>query len=135
MKSDSISISYLLWFTFAVLTFFVIAVPLSIYFEPISGDLTRIGHWSERDFGWNKPQPAVYVHANGTSISNPQVVVLGDSFSHPNIWQSYLAEFLHLEILSFQYQDVGCVDNWLHWLTETSYPRMRTVVIQTEIGR
>jgi hypothetical protein len=130
MKSDRISISYLVWFIFPVLTFFVIAVPLSIFFEPISGDLTRIGHWSERDFGWNKPQPAVSVHANGTSISNPQVLVLGDSFSHPNIWQSYLAESRHLEILSFQYQDVGCVDNWLKWVAGNHYSNVNTVIIQ-----
>lgn len=130
MKSDRISLAYLRWFVFPVLTFFVIAVPLSIIFEPLSGDLTRIGHWAERDFGWNQPQPAVVVHANGASISNPQVVVLGDSFSHPNIWQSYLAESRQLEILSFQYQDVGCVDNWLHWVAEKHYQNMHTVVIQ-----
>jgi len=131
MKSDRRSISYLIWFAFPVLAFFVSAAPLSIFFEPISGDLTRIGHWSERDFGGNKPQPAVSVRVNGTAITNPQVLVLGDSFSHPNIWQSYLAESRHLEILSFQYQDVGCLDNWLHWLAERHYPNMRTVVIQT----
>jgi hypothetical protein len=131
MKSDRSSISYLMWFAFPVFIFFVSVVPLSILFEPISGDLTRIGHWSERDFGWNKPQPTVSVRANKTAISNPQVLVLGDSFSHPHIWQSYLAESHHIEILSFQYQDVGCLDNWLHWVTERHYPNMRTVVIQT----
>lgn len=130
MKSDRLSFSYLVWFTLPVLTFFVIAVPLSIFFEPISGDLTRIGHWSERDFGWQQPQPAVAVRANGVTITNPHVLVLGDSYSHPNIWQSYLAEARHLEILSFQYQDVGCVDNWLHWVAEQRYPNMSTVVIQ-----
>lgn len=130
MKSDRTSFTYLRGFVFPVLTFFVIAVPLSMFFEPLSGDLTRIGHWSERDFGWHQPQPAVVVHANGASISNPQVVVLGDSFSHPNIWQSYLAETRQLEILSFQYQDVGCVDNWLHWAAEKHYQNVHTVVIQ-----
>lgn len=131
MKSNRISILYLAWFIFPVITFFVIAIPLSIFFEPISGDLTRIGHWSERDFGWNKPQPAVSVHANGTLISNPQILVLGDSFSHPNIWQSYLAEYRNLEILSFQYQDVGCVDNWLKWAGGNhNYSNVNTVIIQ-----
>lgn len=131
MKSDRTSFTYLKWFTIPVFTFFVIAVPLTLFFEPVSGDLTRIGHWSERDFGWQQPQPAVAVHANGALITNPHVVVLGDSFSHPNIWQSYLAESRHLEILTFQYQDVACVDNWLHWVVEQHYPNMRTVVIET----
>lgn len=131
MKSDHISFVYLKWFTLPVLIFFVIAVPLSIFFEPLSGDLTRIGHWSERDFGWNKPQPVVSIRANGTSTSNPQILVLGDSFSHPNIWQSYLAESRNVEILSFQYQDVGCVDNWLNWVAEKPYPATKTIVIET----
>jgi len=130
MKSDRTSISYLSWFAFPVLTYLIVAVPLSIFLEPISGDLTRIGYWSERDFGWNKAQPEVAVQANGALSSNPQVLVLGDSFSHPNIWQSYLAESQHLEILSFQYQDVGCVDNWLNWVLDNNYSNMRTVIIQ-----
>lgn len=131
MKTNRTSFSYLVWFTLPVFAFFMIAIPLTMFFEPVSGDLTRIGHWSERDFGWNRPQPAVSVRANGTSILNPQVLVLGDSFSHPNIWQSYLAESRHLEILTFQYQDVACVDNWLKWVVEQHYPNMRTVVIET----
>jgi len=131
MKTDRSSFVYLKWFTLPVLAFFVIAVPLSLFFEPVSGDLTRIGHWSERDFGWNKPQQGVSVRANGASITNPHIVVLGDSFSHPNIWQSYLAESQHLEVLTFQYQDVACVDNWLRWVVEQHYPNMKTVVIET----
>lgn len=131
MKSDRGSFAYLKWFTIPVFSFFVIAIPLTIFFEPVSGDLTRIGHWSERDFGWKNPQPAVSVHANGASISNPQILVLGDSFSHPNIWQSYLAELQRLEILSFQYQDVGCVDNWLRWVAENRYQNAHTVIIET----
>jgi hypothetical protein len=131
MKIDLSSISYLKWFILPVLCFFAIVVPLSLYFEPVSGDLTRVGRWPERDYGWNKPQPAASIRANGTAITNPQVLVLGDSFAHPNIWQSYLAKSRHLEILSFQYQDVGCVDNWLQWVSEQRYPNLRTVVIET----
>jgi hypothetical protein len=131
MKTDRSSFVYLKWFTLPVLAFFVLAVSLTLFFEPVSGDLTRIGRWSERDFGWNKPQQVVSVRANGASITNPHVVVLGDSFSHPNIWQSYLAESQHLEILTFQYQDVACVDNWLQWVVEQHYPNMHTVVIET----
>lgn len=130
MMTDRTSICYLKWFAVPVLIFLIIAIPLSIFFEPLSGDLTRIGYWSERDFGWNKPQPAVSIRANGTLISNPQILVLGDSFSHPNIWQSYLAKARNFDILSFQYQDVGCVDNWLNWVVEKDYPNMHTVIIQ-----
>jgi hypothetical protein len=131
MKTDRSSLSYLKWFAFPVITFFAIAIPLTLFFEPISGDLTRIGHWSERDYGWHHPQPTVVVRANGSVIENPQVLILGDSFSHPNIWQSYLAESRRLEILSFQYQEVGCIENWLRWVSEKHYPNVRTIVIET----
>ncbi len=131
MKLDRISFKYLMWFAFPVFTFYLIAIPLSIFFAPVSGDLTRIGDWSERDFGWQKTQPTVVVHVNGVPNTDPQVLVLGDSFSHPNIWQSALAQSRNLQILSFQYQDVGCVDNWLHWVGEKHYPNVHTVVIET----
>ncbi len=130
MKSEHIPFIYLMWFLCPVVTFFMIAVPLSIFFEPISGDLTRIGHWTERDYGWNQPQPEAHVRANDALRVSPQVLVLGDSYSHPNIWQSYLAESRNLEILSFQYQDVGCVDNWLKWVIESHYANVNTVVVQ-----
>lgn len=131
MKTDRTSFSYLKWFGAPVIVFVAAAGLLTSVFEPISGDLTRIGRWAERDYGWSKPQPTVLVRANGAAIVDPQVLVLGDSFSHPNIWQSYLAEARHLDILSFQYQDVGCVDNWLHWVTQKHFPNARTVVIET----
>lgn len=131
MNSSRASFSYLVWFAIPVFAFFVIAIFLSTLFEPISGDLTRIGHWAERDFGWNKPQSEIEVRENGGAISNPHVLVLGDSFTHPNIWQSYLAESRDIEILSFQYQDVGCVSNWVNWVSEKRHKNVRTVIIQT----
>jgi hypothetical protein len=131
MKTDHSSLTYLKWFAFPVLAFLAAAIPLNLYFEPIAGDLTRIGRWAERDYGWNRQQPSVTVQANGSSVRGPQVLVLGDSFSHPNIWQSLLAESRHLEILSFQYEDVGCVDNWLQWVKEKHYPSANTIVIET----
>lgn len=130
MKSNNNFTHYLAWFGFPVLTFFIIAIPLSLFFEPVSGDLTRIGHWSERDFGWNKSQATVSIRANGTWLSAPEIIVLGDSFSHPNIWQSYLSERQSVNIISFQYQDVGCVSNWLSWMANEDYLKARTVIIE-----
>jgi len=131
MKTDSASLPYLKWFALPVLVFLAAAIPLNLYFQPLSGDLSRIGHWAERDYGWNQAQPVVSVRANGSAVETPQVVVLGDSFSHPNAWQSYLADSRHLEILSYQYRDVGCVDNWVRWLKERHLSSVHTVVIET----
>ncbi len=130
MKSERNSTLYVAWFIVSVVFFLATAVPLSIYFGPISGDLTRIGNWSERDFAGKRPQSEIKVQTNGGMDSNPQVLVLGDSFSYPNIWQSYLAESSKLEILSFKYQDVGCVNNWLDWIAAKNYPNLKAIVIQ-----
>lgn len=68
---------------------------IAIYLQPLFGDLTRIGFYSERDFGWNKPQ--LEFHKPLSDIGNYEsyhdVVVLGDSFSttRPRLqWQNYL---------------------------------------------
>jgi hypothetical protein len=130
MNNNRVAVSYIRWFTLPVAIFLLSAVPLSLYFGAITGDLTRIGNWSERDFGWNKPQADVFIHSNGLSVTNPEILILGDSYSHPNIWQSYLEQGRQLQTLSYQYQDVGCIDNWVDWALEKHHPDVHTVVIQ-----
>jgi hypothetical protein len=68
---------------------------LGIYLEPLYGDLTRVGFYSEREFGWNKPQQAFSepVSTMGRYDRYHDVVVLGDSVStgRPELqWQNYL---------------------------------------------
>ncbi len=131
MNRDRLSLSYLAWFFFSVLAFSATFLLLSAFFEPIAGDLTRVGRWSERDFGWNHPQPFIPLRANGPSLTDPDVLVLGDSYSASNVWQSYLAESRNLKILSFSYPNIGCIDNWLRWVANRPYPTISTVVIET----
>lgn len=66
-----------------------------IYLQPLYGDLTRIGLYSEREFGWQQPQQtfasAAYVRDQYTR--HHDVVVLGDSFSSAwprQQWQNHL---------------------------------------------
>lgn len=83
-------------------------VPMSIlfavgvYLEPLDGGLTRIGYYSEREFGWHGAQET-FPH---TRLAFPasqadtghydhyyDIVVLGDSFSYirpESQWQNYL---------------------------------------------
>lgn len=66
-----------------------------VYLEPLWGDLTRIGSYSEREFGWNKPQLEFPkpLSTLGTYDHYHDVLVLGDSFSttRPSLhWQNYL---------------------------------------------
>ena len=72
---------------------------LGIYLQPLYGDLTRLGFYSEREFGWNSPQ--VDFPRTQLEFSAPlddakkyyDVLVWGDSFSRgrPELqWQNYL---------------------------------------------
>lgn len=130
MKPDHNLLSYLAWFFGTVLALLFSAIALSLFFKPLEGDLTRIGHWAERDFAPTRSQSAVLIRANGSFDKTPRVLVLGDSFSHPNIWQSHLAESGGFETLSFQFKDVGCIDNWLNWVIEQKASSSPTVIIQ-----
>jgi len=68
---------------------------LGVYLEPLWGDLTRVGGYSEKEFGWNKsqlefPEPLASL---GKYERYHDVVVLGDSYSthRPNLqWQNYI---------------------------------------------
>jgi len=63
--------------------------------QPLFGDLTRIGSYAEKEFGWNKPQLEFQQPLSGIGRYEGyyDVVVLGDSFStgRPSLhWQNYL---------------------------------------------
>ena len=92
---------FVFWLLFSVAGLFA----LGVYLQPLNkySGLTRIGSYSEREFGWNKPQltfprtklefPAS-AEDSGQYGSYHDVVVLGDSFSRiwPELqWQNHLA--------------------------------------------
>lgn len=66
-----------------------------IYLQPLYGDLTRIGPFSEREFGWQGTQQtfAAPVYVQDEYKRHFDVVVLGDSFSRAwprQQWQNHL---------------------------------------------
>lgn len=64
---------------------------METWFEPLNGDLTRLGYLLEEDFGWNMKQPLVPVERmKSFSIEEADVLVIGDSFSAGLVWQSQL---------------------------------------------
>jgi hypothetical protein len=68
---------------------------LGVFLEPLYGDLTRIGSYSEREFGWNKPQFKFtkQLFTKDQYAQYYDVVVLGDSFSRiwpQHQWQNYV---------------------------------------------
>lgn len=130
MKPDRNSVVYVAWFSGTALMLLLAAVGLSLFFKPLSGDLTRIGKWSERDFGPTLLQASPVIRGNGPLLTHQQILVLGDSFSHPNIWQSSLSASSKLDTLSFEFKDVGCIDNWLNWVTAQAASGVQTVIIE-----
>lgn len=69
---------------------------VGLYFLPLAdfeGDLTRVGKLPESLFGWTKTQPAIRPELlRQTSWKEADVLVIGDSFSEPRIWQSVLVQ-------------------------------------------
>ena len=69
---------------------------VGFYFLPLAGfegDLTRVGMLPESMFGWTKPQPAVDpILLRSASWQEADVLVVGDSFSAPRIWQTVLVK-------------------------------------------
>ncbi len=89
----------------------------AIFHEPIVGDLTRIGGYTENDFGWNKPQERFYKplfrHAQSIKEYNRHydVIVLGDSFTFAkSSWLSYFAEMTGLSIIAFDLRKIRVGD-------------------------
>ena len=104
--------NYLLHFFIAGLLFSLPFLIFSWWAEPIYGDLTRIGKWTEHDFGPNAMPPLVQVKASGRSLINSDVTVLGDSFSERNLWQSVLSDNTSHVVKSFHYKN-NCISNWI----------------------
>jgi len=103
---------YLLIFGIPPLFIMGFATLLSFIFQPIDGDLTRIGAYAERDFGWSAPQPVVDTFAGEPATGSPDILILGDSFSGENIWQSVLSAEQRKKIQTFPFQP-GCIGKWV----------------------
>ncbi|MFI3220710.1 MAG: hypothetical protein QX189_16565 [Methylococcales bacterium] len=82
---------YSLIVSYAFFGIVIIIWGMEFYFQTLSGDLTRVGRFSERDFGWNTPQPAIPIgQFKNYSLNEADIVVVGDSFSAGRVWQTKL---------------------------------------------
>jgi hypothetical protein len=90
-------------------TLFAVVASLSLWIQPLSGDLTRLGGFAENDFGWYEPQQQfpslLFTFAKSHKYDRYyDVVVLGDSFSdrYPYFqWQNYLAQETGLSVVTY----------------------------------
>jgi len=123
---------YTRYFLFAAALPLLVVMALGWYVQPLSGDLTRLGHLPERDFGWRAPQARVPVAPHDPQ-AKPVVAVLGDSFSERNIWQSMAMAQAGVPFVSFDWKGVGgaaCVGPWMA-AVHAAYPTVRVVVVET----
>jgi hypothetical protein len=127
-----LSMPYTRYFLFAAALPLLVVMALGWYVQPLSGDLTRLGHLPERDFGWRAPQARVPVAPHDPQ-AKPVVAVLGDSFSERNIWQSMAMAQAGVPFVSFDWKGVGgaaCVGPWMA-AVHAAYPTVRVVVVET----
>jgi hypothetical protein len=104
--------TYLLCFLILVLSSMAILVATAIYVEPLDGELTRIGGYAEREFGWNQPRKTL---GGGHQLSNRydqyyDIVVLGDSFSKPGLWQSFLKQATGFSFTTLHWDGTSLAD-------------------------
>lgn len=84
---------YALILIYSFIIMAIIAWCMEFYFEKLYGDLTRLGSFSERDFGWREPQPEIdKTQLKNYAINEADILVIGDSFSISRVWQTQLVK-------------------------------------------
>lgn len=90
---------------------------LWFYLEPLAGDVTRLGWYAERDFGYRAPQYYFTRPLSDYESSYDRyhdIVVIGDSFSkepsgdtppHPNHWHNFLADMTGWSVLVLRHSE------------------------------
>lgn len=74
---------------------------LIIWAQPLSGDLTRVGAYPERWYGWSAPQQKIPDLSNTPRVAGKKhLLVLGDSFSEIGHWQAYLDDRYSFTLIS-----------------------------------
>jgi len=103
------------WFALLpVLLAMLVAYPASLYLGAPVGGISRRGAWPERDYIWQQEPQAIEVRENSAAIPNPDIVVIGDSFSVPNAWQSVVSRGTGLRVKTYNYlNNHNCFLPWI----------------------
>lgn len=121
--------TYIRYFLFTAVPVIMLFAGLSCIHPPISGDLARLGRFSELDFGWNEPQPVVKVRED-IGAAGPDIIVLGDSFSANNIWQSIVMDERGDKVLTIGWVRPESLAWWVASL-KSRYPTARYLIVET----
>jgi hypothetical protein len=124
--------SYLIIFAITAFIPIILFGILGYILQPVSGDLTRMGTLAERDFGWNTPQPIVQTLPS-IPAEKPDVIVLGDSFSQLNIWQTIVTNKTNLKLITYSHltmRNPECMEQWLKSMPD-QHPSAKIIIIQS----
>jgi hypothetical protein len=104
---------------------------LGLFIQPLSGDLTRLGELAERSWGWYHPQmiPAIQPRL---ATDETSILVIGDSFSDPNIWQSILEKELGRFTQNYSWDALGhfsCLKALLHRIAKQA-PQITDLILE-----
>jgi hypothetical protein len=128
----SLSISHRAFLQFSMIPVALFAsalVAAAVFVQPVQGDLTRIGGWSERDFGWRAELPDVWLRPQSSQTGNHEVLVLGDSFSETNVWQSFIDPADGINIQMDPIDEIGCPGDLERLVIE--HPNVKLFVVET----
>lgn len=112
---------------FSILVFAAVLVygAIGFYFLPLAhfqGDLTRMAQLPEKLFGWRRPQPSLAPELfRQAPWQQADVLVIGDSFSEPRVWQSVLTQ-RGLKVRTETWGTVqGICEDFIPWLRKQGF--------------
>ncbi|MDP2229192.1 MAG: hypothetical protein Q8J78_17140 [Moraxellaceae bacterium] len=129
--SSSNSRHFLTGFALAASLLLLCGSGLGLYLGPPSGDLMRIGRMASIDWQPTRSQAPLSVMANPPD-GPTDVLVLGDSFSAANAWQSEVSRRHGLRLETWHYNSIVCLDDWLQRrLRDPSTNAPRHIIVQS----
>ncbi len=106
LQPDSFK-KYSLILIYSLFVIAILAWGMEFYFERLYGDLTRIGNFPERYFGWQAQQPSIPAEQyKDYSFAEADIIVIGDSFSVTRNWQTRLIAD-GLKVTTIQWKDLN----------------------------
>lgn len=127
-----------------------LTIVLAAWLQPVQNDLTRLGFYPERDFGWNSPQLAFRPPLVPIAVpSQPyDIVVIGDSFStsqfiQPNtprvddgFWTDVFAQRTGIITGAFHRDDVPVISYLASTLFRATPPRLLVYeIVERELDK
>ena len=126
-----------LFSVFVIAALFIYAL-VGFNFLPLAsfeGDLTRMSKLPESQFGWTKPQPviapALLLQADW---QDADVLVVGDSFSMPHLWQTVLTR-QGLRVRTEDWRNVHAIcEDFTPWLKSQKFNGKYVIFEMVERG-